>query len=95
MSLVTEEGSGTFPMPCLVQHPSIHRQLKNVYTLIDHDMTVPMFKIIIAMNVYIAISYELRRCVMSESSHKCNVIRLRAMNFIIAVTTRVCHAQIA
>ena len=35
------------------------------------------------------------RCVMSESSHKCNVIGLRTMNFIIAVTTRVCHMQIA
>ena len=35
------------------------------------------------------------RCVMSESSHKFNIIRFHSMNFIIALTAWVCHAQIA
>ena len=39
--------------------------------------------------------FRMRRCVMSESSHKCNIIRFHSMNFIIALTAWVCHAQIA
>ena len=34
-----------------------------------------------------------RRCVMSESSYKCNIIQFHSTNFIIALA--VCHAQIA
>ena len=32
---------------------------------------------------------------MSESSHKCNIIQLHSMNYIIALTAWVCHVQIA
>ena len=31
---------------------------------------------------------------MSVFSHKCNIIRFHSMNFIIALTAWVCHAQI-
>ena len=34
-------------------------------------------------------------CVMSESSHKCNIIWFHSMNFIIALTGWVYHTQIA
>ena len=46
------------------------------------------------IRIYLLSTKDLRRCVMSEFSHKCNIIRFHSMNFIIALTAWVCHAQI-